>query len=70
MRKYKFEPKRIQYVFTRANSKPKFVLIEGRYQTGWGSHFLPNLYLHHNDDKLNHDYLPEIKKLYKPIKIK
>ncbi|WP_322875956.1 tRNA1(Val) (adenine(37)-N6)-methyltransferase [Mycoplasmopsis felis] len=70
MRKYKFEPKRIQYVFTRANSKPKFVLIEGRYQTGWGSHFLPNLYLHNNNDKLNHDYLPEIKKLYKPIKIK
>ncbi|TDV24162.1 tRNA1Val (adenine37-N6)-methyltransferase [Mycoplasmopsis mustelae] len=69
LRKYKFEPKRIQMVFTRQNSKPKFILIESRYQAGWGSHFLPNLYLHDANDKLNHTYLPEIKKLYKPLKV-
>lgn len=69
LRKYNFEPKRIQYVFTRMQNKPKFILVEARYQTGAGTHFLPNLYLHDPKDKLNHDYLPEIKKLYKPIKV-
>ncbi|MBN4083242.1 tRNA1(Val) (adenine(37)-N6)-methyltransferase [Mycoplasma sp. CSL10137] len=70
MRKYNFEPKRVQYVFTRSSEKPKFALIEARFQSGWGTHFLPNLYLHADNDKLNHDYLPEIKNIYKPIKIK
>lgn len=69
LRKYNFEPKRIQYVYTRAHDKPKFALVEARYQTGSGPHFLPNLYLHDSSDKLNHDYLPQIKELYKPIKV-
>ncbi|ADE19387.1 tRNA1(Val) (adenine(37)-N6)-methyltransferase [Mycoplasma crocodyli] len=69
MRKYKFEPKRIQLIIPRVNDKPKFMLIESRYRAGWGTHFLPNLYLHDANDKLNHDYLPEIKILYKPLKV-
>ncbi|WP_051616728.1 tRNA1(Val) (adenine(37)-N6)-methyltransferase [Mycoplasmopsis sturni] len=69
LRKYKFEPKRVQHIFTRSNEKPKFALIEARYQTGWGQHYLPNLYLHDKNNKTDHDYLPEIKALYKPIKV-
>ncbi|MEA4206270.1 methionine--tRNA ligase [Mycoplasma sp. 1199] len=69
LRKYKFEPKRVQLIYPRIDDKPKFILLEARYQTGWGVHFLPNLYLHDNSDKNNHDYLPEIKKLYRPIKV-
>ncbi|WP_029513372.1 tRNA1(Val) (adenine(37)-N6)-methyltransferase [Mycoplasmopsis primatum] len=70
MRQYKFEPKRVQFIIPRVYNKPKLVLIEGRYQAGWGVHFMPNLYLHNASDKKNHEYLPEIKELYKPIKIK
>ncbi|EFF41337.1 tRNA1(Val) (adenine(37)-N6)-methyltransferase [Mycoplasmopsis alligatoris] len=69
MRKHRFEPKRIQFIYPRVDDKPKFALIEGRYNSGWGVHFLPNLYLHDQNDKLNHDYLDSIKKLYKPIKV-
>ncbi|UUM19621.1 MULTISPECIES: tRNA1(Val) (adenine(37)-N6)-methyltransferase [unclassified Mycoplasma] len=69
LRKYKFEPKRIQFIYTRIQDKAKFVLLEARYQAGWGSHFLPNLYLHDSNNKIDHEYLPEIKELYKPIKI-
>lgn len=70
MRENKFEPKRIQFIIPRINDKPKLVLVEGRYQSGWGVHFLPNLYLHDPNDLKKHEYLDEIKKLYKPIKIK
>ncbi|QBF34782.1 tRNA1(Val) (adenine(37)-N6)-methyltransferase [Mycoplasmopsis phocirhinis] len=70
MRKFKFEPKRIQLIIPRIDDKPKLVLIEARYQSGWGLHFLPNLYLHDNNDKNNHEYLATIKQLYKPIKVR
>ncbi|WP_027120847.1 tRNA1(Val) (adenine(37)-N6)-methyltransferase [Mycoplasmopsis lipofaciens] len=70
MRKYKFEPKRVQFIIPRINDKPKLVLVEGRYQAGWGVHFLPNLYLHDSNNKKEHYYLEEIKALYKPLKIK
>ncbi|QZE12278.1 tRNA1(Val) (adenine(37)-N6)-methyltransferase [Mycoplasma sp. Ms02] len=69
MRKYNIEPKRIQQIYPRIQDKPKFALIEGRLNAGWGVHFLPNLYLHDSNNLLDHDYLPEIKKLYKPIKV-
>lgn len=69
MRKYKIEPKRIQFILPRIQDKPKFALIEGRLNAGWGVHFQPNLYLHDSNDLTNHDYLPEIKKLYVPIKV-
>ncbi|RIV17002.1 tRNA1(Val) (adenine(37)-N6)-methyltransferase [Mycoplasmopsis gallopavonis] len=69
LRKYNFEPKRIQQILPRIKDKPKFVLIEARYNSGWGVHFLPNLYLHPEDDLNNHDYLPEIKELYIPKKV-
>ncbi|WP_426461244.1 tRNA1(Val) (adenine(37)-N6)-methyltransferase [Mycoplasma hafezii] len=69
LRQYNFEPKRIQQIIPRVQDKPKFVLIEARYNSGWGTHFLPNLYLHDPHDTLNHDYLPEIKELYKPKKV-
>ncbi|MBU4689677.1 tRNA1(Val) (adenine(37)-N6)-methyltransferase [Mycoplasma zalophidermidis] len=69
MREFKFEPKRIQMIIPRVNDKPKLVLIEARYQAGWGIHFLPNLYLHDAQNKIDHEYLPEIKELYKPKKV-
>ncbi|WP_029512911.1 tRNA1(Val) (adenine(37)-N6)-methyltransferase [Mycoplasmopsis iners] len=68
LRQYKFEPKRIQFIIPRIQDKPKLVLVEARYQAGWGVHFLPNLYLHDPNDKLKHEYLSEIKELYKPKK--
>ncbi|VEU77148.1 tRNA1(Val) (adenine(37)-N6)-methyltransferase [Mycoplasmopsis columbina] len=68
MRQYKFEPKRVQFIIPRIQDKPKLVLVEARYQAGWGVHFLPNLYLHDPNNKIDHEYLDEIKKLYKPIK--
>ncbi|MCU9933368.1 tRNA1(Val) (adenine(37)-N6)-methyltransferase [Mycoplasmopsis cynos] len=69
LKKYNFEPKRIQFVYPRADQKPKFILLEARYQTGSGPHFLKNIYLHSQDDRTNHEYLPEVKELYKPIKV-
>ncbi|QGZ97309.1 tRNA(1)(Val) (adenine(37)-N(6))-methyltransferase [Mycoplasma sp. NEAQ87857] len=68
-RKYNFEPKRVQLIYPRTFSKPKFMLVEARYQSGWGTCFLPNIYLHNDNDLNNHDYLNEVKQLYKPIKV-
>ncbi|MBU4692334.1 tRNA1(Val) (adenine(37)-N6)-methyltransferase [Mycoplasma zalophi] len=69
MRKYNFEPKRIQLVYPRTNDIAKFCLVEARFNTGWGTHFLENIYLH-PQNKNNHTYTQKVKKLYKPIKIK
>lgn len=67
LRKYNFEPKRIQMVYPREQDKASFVLIESRFNTGWGTHFEPNIYLHF-EDKFKHAYRDEVVKLYKPIK--
>ena len=69
MRKYNFEPKRVQFIHPREDKKSNLVLVEGRFQAGWGTHFLKNLYLHTNNLD-EHKYRDEIKKLYKPIKSK
>ncbi|MGY6172488.1 tRNA1(Val) (adenine(37)-N6)-methyltransferase [Candidatus Mycoplasma pogonae] len=69
MRKYKFEPKRIQLVFPRIYEKAKFFLVEARFQSGWGTKFETNIYLH-PEDSSKHEYLPAVVKLYKPQKIK
>ncbi|MGX9339272.1 tRNA1(Val) (adenine(37)-N6)-methyltransferase [Mycoplasma sp. 1890] len=69
LRKYNFEPKRVQLVFTRINSQPKFCLVESRFNSGWGTYFEPNIYLH-NDDKNDHSYRLETQKLYIPMKQK
>ena len=66
MRKYSFEVKRVQIVSPRVGQKPTFSLVEGRYQSGWGTHFLPSLYLHPKD-KNKHVYTDEVKELYKPL---
>ena len=68
LRKYNFEPKRIQLIYTRINEIPKFCMIESRFNSGWGTKFEKNLYLHY-DDIHNHEYTEEIKKLYSPIKV-
>ena len=67
MKKYDFEPKRIQFIHPRVNDKSNLVLIEGRYKSGWGPHFLPNIYLH-TDNQDEHEYRDEVRELYKPIK--
>ncbi|WP_427902974.1 tRNA1(Val) (adenine(37)-N6)-methyltransferase [Metamycoplasma alkalescens] len=67
LRKYNFEPKRIQLVYTRINSQPKFCLVEARFNSGWGTFFEKNIYLH-NENKNDHSYSEETKKLYIPIK--
>ncbi|OAB48944.1 tRNA1(Val) (adenine(37)-N6)-methyltransferase [Mycoplasmopsis gallinarum] len=69
MRKYNFEPKRIQFILPRMQDQPKLVLIEARYQAGWGTKFLPNLYLHDPNNLTEHLYRKEIKELYKPKKV-
>lgn len=66
MRKYQFEVKKVQFIHPRVSDKSNLVLIEGRYQVGAGTNFLPNIYLHPEDSK-NHQYLPEVKALHKPI---
>ena len=66
LRKYHFEPKRIQFIHPRPQHKAILVLIESRFHAGWGQHFLPNIYLH-VDDKNKHEYNEKTKKLYKPI---
>ncbi|MCK5807192.1 MAG: tRNA1(Val) (adenine(37)-N6)-methyltransferase [Mycoplasmataceae bacterium] len=67
LRKYKFEPKRIKFIHPRINTKSNLVLIESRFQVGWGTKFLPNLYLHTEDiDK--HEYTEQVIKEYKPRK--
>ncbi len=68
MRKYNFEPKRIQYIHPREDQKSNLVLVEGRFNAGWGTHHLKNIYLHTND-KDAHEYRNEVKALYKPIQI-
>ncbi|KKB26690.1 putative O-methyltransferase [Mycoplasmopsis meleagridis] len=70
LRKYKFEPKRVKFIIPRIYDKPKLVLVEARYQAGWGVHFLPNIYLHDSENKHIHIYREEVKKLYKPIRKK
>lgn len=69
LRKYNFEPKRVQMVHPREDAKSNLVLVEARFHVGYGTHFLPNIYLHPQDSKL-HDYRDEVKALYKPIKVK
>ncbi|MGL5519815.1 MAG: tRNA1(Val) (adenine(37)-N6)-methyltransferase [Metamycoplasmataceae bacterium] len=69
MRFNKFEPKRIKMVFPRINTKPILALVEARYQSGWGTKFEENIYLH-PEDKKKHEYLPKVVELYKPLKIK
>lgn len=67
LRKYGFEPKRVQFIHPRTNAKSNLVLVEARFRVGWGTHFLPNLYLHPRNKK-SHRYKAKIKKLYYPKK--
>lgn len=67
MRKYGFEPKKVQFIHPRENAKSNLVLVEARFKTGWGTNFLPNIYLHPND-KDDHVYRDEVIALYKPLK--
>lgn len=67
MRKYNFEPKRVQMIFPRINEKSNLVLVESRLHSGWGTSFLPNLYLHNEENSLS-KYTPAIEKQYVPIK--
>ncbi|WP_033160927.1 tRNA1(Val) (adenine(37)-N6)-methyltransferase [[Mycoplasma] collis] len=69
LKKYKFEPKRIQMIHPRVNEKAILFLIESRFFSGWGTHYEPNIYLHPLNKNL-HTYTKKVKKLYKPIKIK
>lgn len=69
MRKYNFEPKRVKMVFPREKQKPNLVLVEARFQAGWGTIFEENIYLH-PEDKNVHKYTDDVFEIYKPIKIK
>lgn len=69
LKKYNWEPKRIIMIHPRIKQKAILVFVEARFNTGWGVHFEPNIYLH-PEIKSNHEYLDEVKSLYKPIKIK
>ncbi|MGL5205692.1 MAG: tRNA1(Val) (adenine(37)-N6)-methyltransferase [Metamycoplasmataceae bacterium] len=69
MRKYNFEPKRVKMIFPREDQKPNLVLVEARFQAGWGTIFESNIYLHPNDKSV-HRYTDEVFEIYKPIKLK
>ncbi|UVD81953.1 tRNA1(Val) (adenine(37)-N6)-methyltransferase [Mycoplasma iguanae] len=69
MRKYNFEPKRLQMVHPREDKKAKFALIEARFNSGWGTKFENNIYLH-PIDKNDHRYRKTVIALYKPIKVR
>lgn len=69
LRKYKFEPKRIIMIHPRIKQKAILAFVEARFQTGWGTHFEPNIYLHPEDES-KHEYLEEVIKLYSPKKVK
>ncbi|MBD5423099.1 MAG: tRNA1(Val) (adenine(37)-N6)-methyltransferase [Mycoplasma sp.] len=69
LRENKFEPKRVIMIHPRINQKAILTFIEARYQTGIGTHFEPNIYLH-PEDMTKHEYLDNVVKLYQPIKIK
>lgn len=68
MRKYNFEPKRIKMIHPRINQKAILAFVEARFATGWGTNFESNIYLHPEDES-KHEYLDEVVKLYKPIKV-
>lgn len=67
MRKYNFEPKRVIMIHPRIKQKAILSFIEARFQTGWGTIFEPNIYLH-PEDETKHEYLKEVVELYKPKK--
>ncbi len=69
MRKHNFEPKRVIMIHPRVKQKAILTFVEARFQTGWGTHFEPNIYLH-PEDSSKHEYLDEVVKLYQPIKVK
>ncbi|MGL5732831.1 MAG: tRNA1(Val) (adenine(37)-N6)-methyltransferase [Metamycoplasmataceae bacterium] len=69
MRKYNFEPKRVKMIFPREDQKPNLVLVEARFQAGWGTIFESNIYLHPSDKSV-HKYTDEVFEIYKPIKLK
>lgn len=68
LRKHFFEPKRVIMIHPRVNQKAILTFIEARFQTGYGTHFEPNIYLH-PEDSSKHEYLDEVEKLYQPKKI-
>ena len=67
MRKYGFEPKRVQMIHPRKSLPSNLVLVEGRLNSGWGTQFLKPLFLHKKNSR---KYRWAIKKIYKPIKVK
>ncbi|WP_406602617.1 tRNA1(Val) (adenine(37)-N6)-methyltransferase [Metamycoplasma sualvi] len=69
LKKYSFEPKRVIMIHPRQYQKAILTFVEARFQTGWGVHFEPNIYLHPNDPS-KHEYLEEVVKLYQPQKLK
>lgn len=56
-------------IHPRQYQKAILTFVEARFQTGWGVHFEPNIYLHPNDLS-NHEYLEDVVKLYQPRKLK
>lgn len=69
MRKFNFEPKRVIMIHPRINQKAILCFVEARFQTGFGTKFEPNIYLHPEDES-KHEYLDNVIKLYHPIKVK
>ena len=47
MRKYSFEPKRIQFIHPREDKKSNLVLVEGRFKVGWGYTFFTKFIFTH-----------------------
>ncbi len=69
LRKYNFEAKRVIMIHPRVKQKAILSFVEAKFQTGWGTRFEPNIYLH-PDNKSKHEYLEEVVELYQPIRTK
>ena len=69
LRKNNFEAKRVIMIHPRIHQKAILVFVEARFQTGFGTHFEKNIYLH-PEDASKHEYLEDVVKLYQPKKIK
>ncbi len=60
MKKYKLEPKRIQFVYSNSNKNSNILLIEGVKNGNLGIKVLPPFYVHNNDGT----YTKEVKKMF------
>ncbi|WP_423363681.1 tRNA1(Val) (adenine(37)-N6)-methyltransferase [Mycoplasma sp. P36-A1] len=61
MKKYKIEPKRIQFIYPRINQQANMILIEGRFQGNAGGLIIEKPIYAHNEDG---SYTEQVKEMF------